>query len=340
MNDEILRKLKKVLRILFLVVVGLILFFIATGIYFFSASLEPSGKMRQKTFMPSPAQVFEGGFGRGADGVNVALPDASVGGGGVIPDYENDAASSVVAPTPAIPASERKLIQNGALSLVVNRVEDALTDLVSIAEKLGGRIDSETVYNSGDAAKKQATVVMKVPAVNFSAAMEQSKGIARKVESENISTEDITEKFIDMQARLKNLKAEEEQYLEIMKKALKIDDILKVSQKLYAVRQQIEQLQGQMNYLSRHVDMSVITINLSSEPDIKPTEVIWSPSTTMKEAMKGLIDGFYTFLKYVILFVGYFLPLTILFGSSILLLVWLIWKLSLFMKKRIDVMLK
>jgi hypothetical protein len=292
----------------------------------------------QKSFSP---QAFNdsllGGFGMGSNGVNISLLDEGMDIGEAIVDYETSAEPPPLPPHPTLSTQERKLIQNGALSLIVEKAEDAVTNLSKIAEKLGGRIDSVGFYNGDGVAKKQATVVMRIPAVNFSAGMDQVKSIAKKVQSENISTEDITEKFIDMQARLKNLKAEEEQYLEIMKKAVKIDDILKVSQKLYFVRQQIEQLQGQMNYLSRQVDMSVITIQLSSLPDIVPTNVEWSPSTTVKEATQGLIDGFYAFLKILIFLAIYLLPILILWISVSILSLWLIWKLLLAFKKRVHI---
>lgn len=338
MNPELLHKLKKVLRVLFLAVVGLILFFIATAFYFFSSG----GGTAQKNsfFSKGMSGSVSSGFERGMPGgINIALPD--MGSSGIneenVFDYN---ATPPQAPTPTLSASERKLIQNGALSLIVDRVEDAVTKLSSIAEKLGGRIDSVNLDNSGGAEKKRATVVMRVPAVNFGSGMEQAKGMALKVLHENISTEDITEKFIDMQARLKNLRAEEAQYLDIMQKAVRIEDVLKVSQRLYMVRQQIEQLQGQMNYLSRQVDMSVITIELSSDPDIEPTNVVWSPSTTVKEAVNGLLEGFFGFLKVVIYFAIYLLPLLILYGSVAVLAVWLIWKLILGIKKRVHIDVK
>lgn len=335
MDPEILHKLKKVLRIFFLIVVGLMLFFVATALYVY---MTPGGGIGQKIF--SSQRQSSSGFGTGiSGGVNIVLPDmpsSGLGEEGVL-DY---ASTPGQAPAPVMPAAERKLIQNGALSLVVDRVEDSVTKLAGIAGKLGGRVDSANVDNSGGAAKKHATIVMRVPSVNFGAAMEQVKGIASKVQSENISTEDITEKFIDMQARLKNLRAEETQYLEIMQKAVRIDDVLSVAQRLYMVREQIEQLQGQMNYLSRQVDMSVITVDLSSDPDIDPANVVWHPSTTLKEAVNGLLEGFYGFLKVVIYFVVYLLPLLILYGSVAILSVWLVWRLILIIKKRVHIDVK
>lgn len=336
MNPEILHKLKKVLRVVFLVVVGVILLFVAIAVYFL---MFPSGGNPARESILSSKGFDMGRFGAGSGGVTIALPDMPPGGasGDV---FRYDGGASPEAPTPTIPAAERKLIQNGALSLVVDRVEETITQLGDIAAKLGGRVDSVGLSNGNDAVKKRATVVLRVPAVNFSIGMEQVKKIALKVESENVSTEDITEKFIDMQARLRNLKAEEAQYLEIMQKAVKIDDVLKVAQRLYAAREQIEQLQGQMNYLSRQVDMSVITIDLSSDPDINPANVVWHPSTTVNEAINGLLESFFGFLRVVIFLAIYLLPITILYGSIAILVTWLIWKLLLAIKKRIHIDVK
>lgn len=324
MTDEILHKLKKALKIFFLLVIGLVFFFIAIVSYFFAMNRNVTG---QKTSLSRSSGISS----------MVALPS-------LVPlsndeeqvhDYQSSPGSSSGVANPKDTIFERKLTQNGALSLAVDRVEDAVTNLVDIAEKLGGRIDSANIDNRGDAMNKRATVIMRVPAVNFSMAMEQAKKIGRKVQYENISTEDVTEQFIDMQARLKNLKAEETQYIEIMQKAINIRDVLQISQRLYSVREQIEQLQGQMNYLSRQVDMSIITVELSSEPDIEATNVIWNPKTVAKEAVQGLIKGLYGFFTVVIYLAIFILPLVILWVAIIILIVWLVWKLLLNIKKRL-----
>jgi hypothetical protein len=118
-----------------------------------------------------------------------------------------------------------------------------------------------------------------------------------------------------MQARLKTLKATEEQYLEILKKAVKIDDILNVSQYLSNVRTQIEQLQGEMNYLSRQVDMSIITVYLTSEPDVNPAGVIWNPKTTALDAMRDFMQTVFASGNIIIRMVLFYLPIFILLGG-------------------------
>jgi hypothetical protein len=210
---------------------------------------------------------------------------------------------------------ERKLMQDGNISLIVNKAEDSVVSLSAIATKLGGRIDSVSYQNTEGNDKKTAMVVLRVPAVNFESAMKEIKATARKVTSENISTRDVTEQFVDMQARLKTLKATEEQYLEILKKAVKIDDILNVSQYLSNVRMQIEQLQGEMNYLSRQVDMSIITVYLTSEPDVNPAGVIWNPKTTALDAMRDFMQTVFTSGNIIIRLVLFYLPIFILLGG-------------------------
>jgi hypothetical protein len=198
-------------------------------------------------------------------------------------------------------------------------VEKSVEALSEVAVNLGGRVDSVDYQNVEGYDKKRATVVLRVPAANFAEAMKQAKALALNVTSENKSTRDVTEQFVDMQARLKTLKATEEQYLQVMQKAQKIDDILTVERYLSDVRTQIEQLQGQMNYLSRQVDMSIITIILSSEPEINPGSVVWNPGTIAKDSMRDFVRMFYSFIDAVIRLVLFYLPMLIILGGLIFL---------------------
>ncbi|MFA5830691.1 MAG: DUF4349 domain-containing protein [Candidatus Paceibacterota bacterium] len=322
MSDEILRKFKKALLISVITVAGMTVFLVVifASLYFFGNS---TNRKTGTLSMPSSAPMF---LGRGSTFIG---EDGMKGGEGaydpIAPDSVQNADTDGQGNTES-PIIERKLIQEGDLSLVVKQVEDAILSLKEVAKNLGGLADDIHYSNVQNNDKKRATVTLRVPAVNFDMAMAQAKEIAVKVESENISTRNVTHQFIDMQARLKNLKAQEEQYQDIMKKAVKVSDILEVSQYLYNTRQQIEVLQGDMNYLSRQVDMSVITITLSSEPDIEATNVIWSPMTTAKEAIRHFITAFYRFVDALIWGTLSFLPLTVIFGGCIFFLAWLFMK--------------
>jgi hypothetical protein len=319
MHDEILRKLKKGLTISILVVAGISVL-LAVAIISFAfrggSARENTNSLAVQGFAPS--YLGSGSTFIGEDSMKGTEAVSSP----VAP--ENIQTTGTNGQTEVSPIVERKLMQDGSLSLVVKQVEAAVESLTGIAENLGGRVDD--IQYSDDAkgnAKKRAEITIRVPAVNFDMAIVQAKGVALKVESENVSTRDVTEQFIDMQARLKNLKAEEEQYLAVMQTATKVPDILEVSQYLFNVRQQIEQLQGQMNYLSRQIDMSVITIQLSSEPDVDATNVVWNPMTTVKEAVQFFIQTFYFMVDAIIWSVLTYLPLAILIGVLLLGLTWI-----------------
>lgn len=313
MSLETSHKLKKVFLTAVLFIVGLSTLFVISIIGFSLSEKTNSNSFRQAGSTSSLG--YRGTFiGEDSMGVPAIAPSpVSLEKVSSIDSSEGNIGSPIV---------ERKLMQDGNLSLVVKRVEDAVGTLTGIAQNLGGRTDNVQYSNINGTDKKRAVITLRVPAVNFDEAMIEAKKIALKVEYENVSTRDVTEQFIDMQARLKNYKAAEEQYLAIMQKATKVSDILEVSQYLANVRQEIEQLQGQMNYLSRQVDMSAITISLSSEPDINATNVIWSPMTTANGAAQYFIQAFYRLIDALIWIILSVLPLTILFGGLIFLGAW------------------
>ncbi len=321
MSHEIFHKLKKILIVSVLAIVGLSVFLVVSIIL-----ISLSGKSERG--LSGSSAVSSYGIGRGG---GFLAEDSAVKNGGTVssplPPENSQPSASPSAQGESSPIVERKLMQDGSLSLVVKQVETAVSSLTNVAQNLGGRVDDVQYSNAKEFGRKRAVVTLRVPSVNFDSAMIQAKQIALGVESENVSTRDVTEQFIDMQARLKNLKAEEEQYQQIMQKTTDITDTLEVSQYLFDTRQQIEQLQGQMNYLSRQVDMSVIIISLSSDPDIDAANIVWSPMTTIKGAVQYFIRAFYGLIDVIIWGVLTFLPLLAIFGGFAFLFVWIFIKL-------------
>jgi hypothetical protein len=98
--------------------------------------------------------------------------------------------------------------------------------------------------------------------------------MADEVTYENISANDVTEEYIDLSAKLKNLEATEEQLLEIMKKAEKVEDILAVQRELTNTRDEIERTKGRMQYLEQTSETSLIEVQLTqSKLDVKLTAI-------------------------------------------------------------------
>ena len=115
----------------------------------------------------------------------------------------------------------------------------------------------------------------------------------KQVNSKQVQGQDVTEQYVDLEARLKNLRATEGQFSEIMKKAQKIEEILAVQAQLSQVRGEIESLEGRKKYLDQNVDYSVITLSLSTSEDQLPvidSADQWKPLGVLKDAVRDLLD--------------------------------------------------
>ncbi|MCI0542562.1 DUF4349 domain-containing protein [bacterium] len=236
---------------------------------------------------------------------------------------------------PAPEGIERQIVYNASLSLLVARVEDAITALKSIAVERGGRTENVDFQDASYNQKKRATVVLRVPQAEFDKTVEQVKGVGIRVEHENISANDVTDQMVDIDARLANLRAEEAQYQKIMEDAEKIPDILQVSQYLFQIREQIEMLQAQKENLASDVGMSRIAVSLSSDPEVQALPTGWNPTTSMEQAFQVLVIGLIALADFLIVLVGVLFPLLILWGLLIIIFVWIIWKILHAVKQRI-----
>jgi len=225
--------------------------------------------------------------------------------------------------------TEQKIIKTGDLEMTVGSVDETVADLTSIASRAQGFVQSSYVYES-ETGVKSGTVVLKVPVAKFDTIFQEIKDLAKVVSREQVAGQDITEEYVDLQAQLKNAQAEEQQYLEIMKKATKVEDILKVASALSTVRETIETLQGQLQYLASMTDMSTLTVELSEETRVVSGVEKWKPYETLKQAFKSLISvGQKTVDRLIwllVFLVGFFLPLGII--------IWIIVKIAKKVRRR------
>jgi hypothetical protein len=128
-----------------------------------------------------------------------------------------------------------------------------------------------------------------VPDENFEAALSELRDMAVRVESESTQSQDVTEDYIDLQARLANAEATEQQYLALLDKAEEIEDILDIYNYLSRIRQEIEQLKGQIQYLEQTTSTSLIQVSL--EPEEAVVGNGWSALEVLKAAARGLVTA-------------------------------------------------
>lgn len=234
--------------------------------------------------------------------------------------------SQATAPAP------RKVVKDGSLSILVKKAEETAEKIKTIAAELDGFVDEVDIKNVSETSKS-GSVVIRVPADNFDEAMVKIKELAIKVDKESISATDVTEAFVDLEARLKNLKAQEAQYLKILDQAKKIEDILNVSSQLSYIRGEIERFEGKIKYLSSQVDMSSITALLTEEADVQLFGIRWRPLFVLKQSVRNMLSGLSGYADSMIAFV-FFLPTMALWLATFVAGFWVARKIYRFVKHK------
>jgi hypothetical protein len=247
--------------------------------------------------------------------------------------------SSIFPPEPTVPASgivdlsvDRKIIKNASVDMVVKNAENTIDKIKDITKANKGFVGNASVWETGG--EKHGNISLRIPSDVFNVVLSSVKDLAVKVTREDVSTQDVTEQFIDLQAQLKNYKAEEAQYLKVLNRAYTVEDILKVRKELNRVRGNIERMQGRINYLSRQISMSTISVSLTSEADVKVLGIVWSPWLEIKAGVRDMLAGLIAFVNSLIAFV-FKLPLLILWITAIAALVWAVWKGFVIIRKRL-----
>lgn len=155
--------------------------------------------------------------------------------------------------------TQRQIISNASLSIEVEPVEPAIDQVRAIAEGLGGFVEQLSSYGSDK--DQQANLTVRVPQDQFFTAVDRIEALG-KVQGRNLGSEDVSEQFIDLEARLKSSLREEESLLGLLERAEKVAEILTIERELSRVRSDIERAQGQLNFLERRVDLSTISVSL------------------------------------------------------------------------------
>ena len=183
---------------------------------------------------------------------------------------------------------DRMIVREGDMSLVVEDITQARDDITQLAESFDGYVVSSQI--SGEEEEMRGWISIRVPDEKFEPALAELRDLAVRVKSESTSSRDVTEEYTDLQARLNNAEATEKQYLALLEKATDVEDILKIYESMSQVRQQIEQIKGQMQYLERTASMSLIRVELEPQATAKPlVGAGWSALEVLKSAVRGII---------------------------------------------------
>lgn len=211
-------------------------------------------------------------------------------------------------------AMNRKIIRNGELTLEVTAPQEVQRKISSIAESQGGFVvtseSKQRQIAEGAKPEIEISLVIRVPAAQFGAAMDQVRSAGNRVVQEKITGEDVTEEFIDLEARIKTQKALEDQFLEIMKRANKVEDALEVERQIAEVRTEIEKLEGRKRFLENRASLSTITVTLQT-----PTTIAVNTSgfgRDIREAVADSVQIAIAIVLFLIRFVIVMIPIFLL----------------------------
>lgn len=212
-------------------------------------------------------------------------------------------------------AIDRKVVRNGTLALIVDNPVNALDAINSVAHRYQGYVVSSEL--TGSQQSQCGNITIRVPAAQFDAARSELKKLAKQVDSEQTTSDDVTMQLAENEATLRNFRAEEASYLEIMKRAGKIPETLEVAQQLSNVRGRIERLEAQIRTMSMQTDMAAIVVTVSMEPIVVAPQR-WRPLYELSAAWSDGVEALTRYLTAMIAFIMY-LPAVLAWIATILL---------------------
>jgi len=208
---------------------------------------------------------------------------------------------------------KRKVILNHSISLEIKEFSVALEALTKLVESSGGYVFKSS-RNNHDNNNGWGEVGIRVPLNKTGSVMTAIRSIGR-VDSENSVTEDITEGYIDLEARLKNARTSEARLSELFQKAAKVEEILEVEKELTRIRGEIEAFEAKKKNWDLLTEMVTIEVRLSESSSNFPSMFrVWSPiKSAFSEALVGCAES----LRNLIIFIGSVLPWLAVFGPLI-----------------------
>jgi len=196
-------------------------------------------------------------------------------------------------PAPVPEVKDRLVITESTMSLLVKKVAETQKSIQKKAEEMGGYLVNVNTSNPEEAVAASGSITVRVPQTKLDEALNYFRSLSVKVVSENINGQDVTDQYIDIDARLANLNKTKAKFEEIMSKAEKIDEILQVQRELVNLQDQIDSLKGQQIYLEKSAQISKVTIYLSTDElalPYAPSEA-WRPTVIFKKAVRSMVGS-------------------------------------------------
>ena len=205
---------------------------------------------------------------------------------------------------------DRKIVKTAELGIRAEDVRGSAARAQQVAAQFGGSVLSSQIVR-GDGAV-YADLVLLVPSPEFEKALEELRGLGKEVTTDTVSGEDVTEEFVDLESRERNLLAAEQSLLELYDRAQSVNDALAIERELANIRGQIEQVQGRIQYLEERTATSQITLGIQpvAPPPAQPPA--WNPARVVAQAWSaslGVLQALATAVLSAVVFGWWLIPM-------------------------------
>lgn len=211
--------------------------------------------------------------------------------------------------------TDQKVIKTADIEVEVDKdeVDDAVHDAIALAERHGGFVLSTTL---DEGRRSNATVVIRVPSEEFEAALGGLKDVG-KLLSETVQGRDVSEEFVDLQARLRNLEAQEVVLLRLYDRARSVVDTIRIQREVQDVQLEIERHRGRLRFLEDRTSLSTIGIRFTEKGAAPPKEE--TPKGAIAQAWEQAKDLALGVVSGVIVVTGFLVPVGLLLLVALLL---------------------
>ena len=228
-------------------------------------------------------------------GQETAGADSPAGSG---PDLaqSSEGAAGITEDSASLGDFGRKVVKTADLGLRSEEVRQSAARAQQVVASAGGTVLSSQVYRSDDSVT--ADLILSVPSEEFERVLDELRSLGEKVTTDSISGQDVTEEYVDLKSRERNLRATEESLLRLYDRAENVEEALSIQRELTTVRGEIELVQGRIKYLDQRSTYSQITLNIQPVtspppgPNWDPKDVVeraWSASLSVLQVMATAI---------------------------------------------------
>lgn len=246
---------------------------------------------------------------------------AAEGAKGSAPDSSGSSDTALaLATTP-----QQMIIRTVNMTVLMEDVEKGALDLAALVTTYQGYVADSKLWRENNLT--YASITLRVPAESLDMLLSIVRGKAVRIESENISTQDVSQEYVDLDSRLRNLQATEKELLELLatirERTSKAEEVLAVYREITQIRGEIEQIQGRQKFLERMTALATVQVEI--RPVATPPTVLeegkWNPMVIVNTALRGLVSilqGVYEVLVVIVLNV---LPVLIIIALPIVIIV-------------------